>query len=153
MAIYNAAGAALSKTGLQALTTAVPSTEVTVSENIYQSYTHESSTRFEDGYRLVFAAGQRVEQADVDALFPAATVTGIDPTSGPAAGGTAVTIQGTNLAGVTGVTIGGAAATGVTVDSDTRVSATTPAGTAGAKDVVVADDAGSVTLTGGFTYV
>ena len=38
------------------------------------------------------------------------TVTGLVPTSGPAAGGTPVTITGTNLSGATGVLFGTAAA-------------------------------------------
>jgi len=33
------------------------------------------------------------------------------------------------------------------------VSCRTPAGTAGARDVVVTDDSGPVTRTGGYTYV
>ena len=83
----------------------------------------------------------------------APTVTGILPTNGPAAGGTAVTITGTNLTGATAVTIGGAAVTGVTVVNATTITATTPAGTAGARDVVVATPGGTVTGTGLFTYI
>ncbi|HEY33294.1 MAG TPA: hypothetical protein G4O10_09370, partial [Dehalococcoidia bacterium] len=50
---------------------------------------------------------------DVDvALAQAPTVTSISPTSGPAAGGTSVTITGTNFVNGATVTIGGASATG-----------------------------------------
>ena len=60
------------------------------------------------------------------------TVTGVSLPSGPIAGGTPVTITGTNLGGGTTVTIGGTAATAVTVNgSGTSLTATTPAGTAG----------------------
>ena len=45
----------------------------------------------------------------------------------PAAGGTSVTITGTNFTGATAVTFGGTAATGVTVVSATSITATTPA--------------------------
>jgi len=83
----------------------------------------------------------------------APTVTGISPTSGPAVGGTAVTITGTNLTGATAVTIGGAAVTGVTVVNASTITATTPAGTAGVRDVVVATPGGTGTGTGLFTYI
>ena len=84
---------------------------------------------------------------------PAPTVTGISPTGGLPGGGTSVTITGTNFTGATSVTIGGAAATGVTVVSATSITATTPAGSAGAKDVVVTTPNGTGTGTGLFTYV
>ncbi|MBA4372940.1 MAG: hypothetical protein C0402_08755 [Thermodesulfovibrio sp.] len=83
----------------------------------------------------------------------ATTVTGINPTSGPVAGGTAVTITGTNLTGATSVTIGGAAATSVVVVNATTITAVTPAGTAGARDVVVTAPGGTGTGTGLFTYI
>jgi len=86
----------------------------------------------------------------------APTFTSITPSSGPTAGSTAVTIVGTNFAagGSLGVTIGGAAATGVSVTDPTHIAATTPAGTAGAKDVVITNgDSGTVTGAGEYTYV
>ncbi len=83
----------------------------------------------------------------------APTVSGISPSAGPTAGGTSVTITGTSFTGATSVTVGGAAATGVTVVNDTTITATTPAGTAGARDVVVTNTVGSGTGTGLFTYV
>ncbi|MER6616265.1 IPT/TIG domain-containing protein [Streptomyces xantholiticus] len=83
---------------------------------------------------------------------PAPTITTVNPATGPAAGGTSVTITGTNLDGVTEVTFGGTAGTGLVIDSPTELSVTTPAGTAGAKDVVVTSAGGSATKTGGFTY-
>jgi hypothetical protein len=87
-------------------------------------------------------------------LLPAPTVTSISPTSGLLAGGTSVAITGTGFVNGATVTIGGASATGVTWNSDTSISAVTPARTAGAKDVVVTNpDSQSGTLTGGFTYV
>jgi hypothetical protein len=52
------------------------------------------------------------------------------------------------------VTIGGGAATGITVVNADSITATTPAGTAGAQDVVVTNpDTQFGTLVGGFTYV
>lgn len=154
MTLRNAAGQVLSKTALLASTTPVPETDpkVTIGANVYETYPLSGEGTHEMGRRLKYRAGQRVSTKDIDALYPTATVTSITPNTGPAVGGTAITITGTDLSGVTGVTIGGAAATNVQVRSATRVTATTPAGTAGARDVVVADDAGNVTVTGGFTY-
>jgi len=80
------------------------------------------------------------------------TVTSITPASGPTAGGTAVTITGTNFTGATAVTIGGVAATGFTVASATSITVNTPAGTAGAKNIVVTTAGGTGTGTGLFTY-
>jgi len=78
--------------------------------------------------------------------------TAIVPTYGSAAGGTTITITGTNLAGTTAVTVGGALCTGVNVVSDTTVTAVTPAGDAGARDVTITGVLGSVTMAGAFTY-
>jgi IPT/TIG domain-containing protein/fibronectin type III domain protein/thrombospondin type 3 repeat protein len=83
---------------------------------------------------------------------PGPSLTSVSPASGPAAGGTAVTLTGTNFVAGTTVTIGGNVATNVVVASATRITAVTPAGTAGARDVRVAASAGSSTLAGGFTY-
>ena len=51
----------------------------------------------------------------------------VSPNSGPGAGGTSVTITGTNFTGATAVTFGGTAATSVTVVSATSITATSPA--------------------------
>gem|GEM_PF-4323443 len=79
-------------------------------------------------------------------------VSGISPSSGSTTGGTSVTITGSGFVSGTTVTIGGNAATISSVTA-TSITAVTPSGTAGAKDVVVTTPGGSVTLTGGFTYV
>ncbi|MEU1618394.1 IPT/TIG domain-containing protein [Streptomyces sp. NPDC005722] len=51
------------------------------------------------------------------------------PSQGPAAGGTTVTLTGTDLSGATAVRFGSTPATGYTVDSPTRITAVAPAGT------------------------
>jgi uncharacterized protein (TIGR03437 family) len=81
----------------------------------------------------------------------AAVISATSPASGPAAGGTVVKISGTRLAASTGVTFGGVAAA-YTVVSDALIETFTPAGTAGAADVVVTNPNGSGTLTGGWSY-
>ncbi|MCE9563947.1 MAG: IPT/TIG domain-containing protein, partial [Planctomycetes bacterium] len=72
----------------------------------------------------------------------APTVTAVSPNSGPIAGGTSITITGTNLTGASAVTIGGAAATSFTVVNATTITAVTPAHAAGVVDVVVTTPGG-----------
>ena len=80
------------------------------------------------------------------------TVTSISPVSGTTAGGTAVTITGTNFTGATGVTVGGAAATNIIVVNSTSITATTPAGTVGTASVVVTTAVGSNVGNTLYTY-
>ena len=80
------------------------------------------------------------------------TVTGVSPSSGTTAGGTAVTITGTNFATGATVTFGGTAATNVAVVNSTTITATTPAHAAGAVTVTVTVSGQSGSLTNGFTY-
>ena len=84
------------------------------------------------------------------------SITNIDPVSGPDTGGTEITITGTGFLaaqGSGGVTVGGVAAS-ITSWSDTEIVCDTPAGSLGAKDVIVTnDDALSDTDAGGFTYL
>ena len=86
-------------------------------------------------------------------INPPPTFTSISPASGPIAGGTPVTITGTNFVsgGSFGVTIGGTAATGVVWVDSSHITAVTPAGTAGFKDVVITNNDGQF-VTGGGVY-
>ncbi len=83
----------------------------------------------------------------------APTVTQISPASGPAAGGTSVTITGTGFTGATEVTFGNTAATSFNVVSATEITATSPAGT-GTVDVEVTAPGGtsSTSTADQFTY-
>jgi phosphatidylinositol-3-phosphatase len=84
---------------------------------------------------------------------PAPTVSGISPNTGSTAGGTSVTISGTNFSSGATVSIGLTAATNVVVVNSTTITATTPAHSAGTVNVVVTNsDAQSGTLVNGFTY-
>ena len=85
--------------------------------------------------------------------LPPPTISSISPTSGSTAGGTTVTLTGTNFAAGATVTIGGVAATGVTAIGSTSLRAVTGARAAGAGDVVVAVGTQSATLARGYTYV
>ena len=81
-------------------------------------------------------------------------VTTVSPTSGPSAGGTAVTLTGTDFTTGATVTFGGVAATNVIVVSATSITLTTPAHSAGAVTVVVTNpDGQSGSLANGFTFV
>jgi hypothetical protein len=77
----------------------------------------------------------------------------VAPLTGSTAGGTAVTITGTGFTGATAVSFDGTAATSFTVDSDTSISATTPAHAAGPVSVSVTTPAGTSTVPGLFTYL
>ncbi|NVJ13058.1 IPT/TIG domain-containing protein [Myxococcus sp. AM010] len=80
--------------------------------------------------------------------------TGVSPREVPLAGGTDITLQGQYFGAGATVTIGGAPATHVVVQSETQITARTPARAAGAADVVVTIGAAPVgTLAGGLTYV
>lgn len=81
------------------------------------------------------------------------TCTSVTADTGPAAGGTAVTVAGTGFTNATSVKFGGVAATSVVIVSDISITCVTPAHAAGAVDVVVdAGTLGSGTAAGGFTY-
>ena len=83
-------------------------------------------------------------------------VQSIDPATGDPAGATAVTITGTGFTGATGATIGGNPLDQFQATSDTQITGNTPAGTAGAADVVVQGASGNSDPTAGgqgiFTY-
>ena len=80
--------------------------------------------------------------ADQFTYTAAPAVTGLSPTSGPAAGGTLVTITGTDFTGATAVDFGTTAATNVTVVNSTEITADSPAGT-GTVDVTVTTPGGT----------
>ena len=87
---------------------------------------------------------------------PAApTVTNVSPTSGPASGGTSVTITGTGFTGATAVSFGGAVASSFTVNSPTQITATAPAGSAGTVDITVTTPGGTSSTSSAdqFTFI
>jgi hypothetical protein len=87
-------------------------------------------------------------------VTPAPAVTGISPTSGSTAGGTVVTITGSNFTGITAVSFGSVAASSFTVNSATQITATAPAEAAGTVDVKVTTSGGTsaVGTADQFTY-
>jgi hypothetical protein len=93
--------------------------------------------------------------ADKFTYYPLPTVSSITPTAGPTAGGTTVTVTGTNFIAGASVTFGGVSATNVTVTNATTLTCQSPAGSTGAVDVVVTTTNGSSTTSTAdrFTYV
>jgi hypothetical protein len=82
-------------------------------------------------------------------------VKGINPATGSTAGGTLISIFGSNFTGATGVSFGGTAAQSFTVQSDSQVNAVSPGHNAGAADVQVtnADGTSSTSPADQFIYV
>jgi len=87
----------------------------------------------------------------------APTVSAVSPSSGPAAGGTSVTITGTGflLADPTGAVKFGANTATYTINSDTQIAATAPAGASGLVDVTVTTTGGTSAISAAdrYTYV
>ncbi len=73
------------------------------------------------------------------------TVTGVSPNTGSTAGGTTVTISGTNFTGASAVRFGSVAATTFKVNSSTSIAATAPAEGASTVDVSVTSAGTSAT--------
>jgi sugar lactone lactonase YvrE len=96
-----------------------------------------------------------VAPADKYAYTSDSTVSALNPSSGPAAGGNTVTITGTTLSNASAVSFGGTPATSFSVLGPTQIGAVAPPGTAGTVDVTVTTPGGtSVTNPGDeYTYV
>ncbi|MFM7251853.1 MAG: IPT/TIG domain-containing protein, partial [Ilumatobacteraceae bacterium] len=81
----------------------------------------------------------------------APTVLTVTPAAGPIAGGTPITITGTNFVDVsaaTGVTVNGVLATSVVIVDESTITAVTPANPLGSFDVVVAALGGTSSIVG-----
>jgi len=94
----------------------------------------------------------------LDILFnpppPVPVVASVVPNTGPAAGGTTVTINGTRFTGATAVTFGATPASTFTVVSDAQITAVTLAGTVSTVDVTVTTPSGTspISLQDQFTF-
>jgi hypothetical protein len=90
---------------------------------------------------------------DVDAYtyVAAPTVSSVVPSSGPAVGGTTITIDGSNLA-LASVLVNGAVCN-LTNDSASTLTCATPSGETGQENVVIVTAGGSVTDTDAFEFV
>ncbi len=83
---------------------------------------------------------------------PVPVILSVLPNSGPTAGGTSVTVSGSNFDPSDSVSFDGIAAT-VVSGTASQMNVVTPAHTAGPVNVVVANSNGFSTFTNGFTYV
>ncbi|HEX4444614.1 MAG TPA: IPT/TIG domain-containing protein [Galbitalea sp.] len=93
--------------------------------------------------------------SDLFAYSATPTITALNSTQGPIAGGDPIQITGLNLQNVTGVKFGTTVATAVTVISPNTVTATIPAHVAGVVDITVQVGAGSSAAVAAdkFTYL
>lgn len=108
---------------------------------IFSTATFSASPRHDTVLRTIHAAA-------------VPTVATVSPAAGPVAGGTTLTIGGTNLNGITGVTVGGVPATVVSANAaGTALTVRTPAGSAGPKAVAVTTWGGTATKANAFTYM
>ncbi|MDV9187061.1 PxKF domain-containing protein [Streptomyces sp. SR27] len=99
------------------------------------------------------AGGRPVPAGTYTYQRPAPAVTAVAPAQGPLAGGTTVTINGTDFTGATAVTFGSVPTTAFTVENDGRITATAPAATAvGTVDITVSTPAGTSAVTTADSY-
>jgi hypothetical protein len=101
----------------------------------------------QNGAVALFVGVEVIETPSTPAL------TRVQPSSGPTAGGTNVTIDGAKLSPDCTLSFGGASATNVSFVSADSLTATTPAHSAGAVDLVLNCSGATYTLTNAFTYV
>jgi len=80
------------------------------------------------------------------------TVTNVNPDSGTTAGGTAVTITGTNFTGATSVSFGSIGVSSFVVVNSTTITTTTPAEASGIVDVTVTTPGGTSAMNAGDQY-
>jgi hypothetical protein len=84
----------------------------------------------------------------------AAVLSTVVPNNGQVAGGTDITITGSNfILGSVVVTIGGTPVVNANIANNTAITCTTPNGTVGSQEIVVTFlDGQTVTMPDGFTY-
>jgi hypothetical protein len=96
--------------------------------------------------------GNMFGQFIVNAAATPPAISSISPNSGPASGGTGVTISGSSFTSPVHVSFGGVAAVSVTFNSSSSVTAITPGGAAGPVPVTVTNPDGT-SATATFTYL
>ncbi|MCS5496863.1 IPT/TIG domain-containing protein [Cnuibacter physcomitrellae] len=129
----------------QVLFGGVPGTDLVVGSDTTLTVTTPPGTAGDVDVTIVNpteCGGQTVPDGFTYVAPGAPTITGIVPDRGPETGGTTVVLTGTDFTGATEVTFGGVPAADYTVDSDTQITAVTPAHAPGVVDVVVTNPAG-----------
>ena len=97
--------------------------------------------------------GKRTIITHPDTVASVPVLYSFTPITGPAAGGTLVTITGSGFTGTTGIKFGTIAAPSYTVLSDNTIVVVTPAVVASTVTVVVTNATGPSTTGGSFTFV
>jgi hypothetical protein len=100
---------------------------------------------------MVIACGVNCSGVTEPSPVPGLSITSVGPSSGPASGGTSVTVNGHNFTPSVGIRFGSAPASVQFVDS-TRVIAVTAPHAAGVVDVMVVAGGATTSLSDGFTY-
>lgn len=134
----------------------VAATNLTVDSPTQVSFTVPAGTAGLSTVSLSTALGGTTSNSGTFRYIEAPTITSLTPTVGPIAGGTTVTVTGTNLANTTSVTVGGVEVTALTNISNTSISFTTAlSGVAGLRNIVLEtySGVGTVTSSGAFRYV
>src|SRR5207253_3065436 len=93
--------------------------------------------------------------SDQFTFVAAPVVTSVAPTAGPPAGGTSVTLPGSEFTGATSVKFGATNASSFSVDTGGQITATSPAESAGTVDVTVTTVGGTSATSASdqFTFV
>ena len=133
---------------------ATPASSFTVNNASQITATSPAGTGTVDVRVTTGAGTSTTSAADLFSYIAAPAIGAIAPNTGPAAGGTSVTVSGTNFTGATGVSFGATPATGFTVNSATQITATAPAGT-GTVDVRITTSGGTSATSAAdqFTFI
>jgi hypothetical protein len=152
--LVKADGTPLAKAPGGTVLESVPETDpkIKVLVNVYDAGVPDGTKYPAMRTQLAFRAGQVIRQSTWDKRFPLPEITSVSPASGPAAGGTALTITGKEFTPSTTVKVGSSSATSVVVVSPTKLTCVTPSGSAGAVSVEVTTAAGTATKAAAFTY-
>ncbi len=157
--------AAVPNPGVQSYATSLP---VVAGETVGLGMSETASVGFLEGVgHLTLWTGERPESGPELGSFgapelvgfnaeiqPAPTISSLGTTSGPTAGGTSVTISGTDLENATGVTFGSSPAASYVVNSESQITAVAPANASAATvSVTVTTIAGKAIASQQFGYV
>jgi WD40 repeat protein len=110
---------------------------------------------FEPGTSFIYVAsldGQEIKKYLITRGLVNPTISSIAPSTGPASGGTTVTITGLEFFSGATVTVGGVACTNVVRVSAVSITCDTPPGSGTASVTVTNPDTGTVTSAGAFMY-
>ncbi|MBS0582315.1 MAG: IPT/TIG domain-containing protein, partial [Proteobacteria bacterium] len=132
--------------------TTIPSGSVTVNSSTSLTLTTPAHASGNVAVTVTTSGGTSAPVPGGYTYAAAPTISLLSPNSGGTAGGTSVTITGTNLAGASSVTFDGLTAA-IGSNTATQVVVTSPAHALGAVDVVVTTPGGTATAVGAFTYV